>query len=227
MPPDSPVALSDDEFDRLAEFLDCYAAFDTDGLLGLLHAVVVAPGLVPPSAWFPVLVPEGLGECDAANARDFVGLVMRQYNDVADALGQGMAIMPEPEDEEGCEAFAAGFIAGAEIDPEWIEDADRWTFAAPFAYLAGRLDLVSKRAVADIESNLAPDPYADTSSGNGRHSRRGERDVQGTSPIVAPDAPHQEGRTRRSNEPCPCGSARSTSAAVLTVARLVHRADFP
>jgi len=78
MLPASPVALSDDEFDRLAGLLDDYAAFDNDGLLGLLHAVVVAPGLVPPSAWFPVLVPEGLGECDAASAGDFISLVMCQ-----------------------------------------------------------------------------------------------------------------------------------------------------
>jgi uncharacterized protein len=174
----------------------------------LLHAVVVAPGLVPPSAWFPVLVPEGLGECDAANARDFVGLVMRQYNDVADALGQGMAIMPEPDDEEGCEAFAAGFIGGAEIDPEWIEDADRWTFAAPFAYLAGRLDLVSKPTGADIESNLAPDPMPILRREMAATVAAANETFKEHRLASLPTRPIKKGTRVGRNEPCPCGSGK-------------------
>ncbi|CAN5920166.1 hypothetical protein BH11MYX4_BH11MYX4_05380 [soil metagenome] len=41
----SPIAapLSDDELDVLADLLDEHAAFDLDGLLGILHAVAVAP----------------------------------------------------------------------------------------------------------------------------------------------------------------------------------------
>ena len=208
MPPASPLALSDDEFDRLAEFLDDYAAFDTDGLLGLLHAVVVAPGLVPPSAWFPVLVPDGLGRCDGENARDFIGLVMRQYNDVADALGQRMTIMPQPDDEEGCAAFAAGFIAGAEIDPEWIEHADRWTFAAPFAYLAGRLDLLSKSTVADIESNLAPDPMQILRREMAATVAAANDTFKEYRLASLPARPVKRGARVGRNEPCPCGSGK-------------------
>jgi yecA family protein len=206
MPPASPEALSDDEFDALAELLDAYSPFDTDGLLGLLHAVVVAPGLLLPSTWFPVLVPHGLAE--AASARDFIGLVMRQYNDVADALAQNMAIMPEPDDAEGCEAFAAGYIAGAEVDPEWIKNADRWTFAAPFAYLAGRLDLISDATIADVEQNLAPDPRQILRREMAATVRAANDSFKEYRQAAPPTRTVTKAIRVGRNEPCPCGSGK-------------------
>ena len=60
--PSAPVKpLSDDESERLADFLEAHSPFEMDGLLGLLNAVVVAPSLLPPSAWLPVVLPAGLG----------------------------------------------------------------------------------------------------------------------------------------------------------------------
>jgi uncharacterized protein len=151
-------ALSDDEVDTLVDLLDVSSPFDFDGLLGMLHAVVVAPSVLQPSIWFPVLAPEGLDELDEQGAKNFVALVLRQYNDVADALAHDTLVMPDPDDVEGCQSFAAGYVAGAELDPEWIGDAARWTFAVLPAYLAGRLDLVPHDKLQDIEQHLAPDP---------------------------------------------------------------------
>ncbi len=52
-------ALSDDEYDELAELLADHSPFDMDGVLGVVHAVAVAPSLVQPSVWLPVVLPSG------------------------------------------------------------------------------------------------------------------------------------------------------------------------
>jgi len=155
-PPVKP--LSEDEFERLAEFLEAHSPFDTDGPLGVLNAVAVAPSLLPPSAWLPVVLPTGLGGLGTTEAQEVIGLLFRLHGDVLDALKHQQALMPAPEDVAECKAFAAGYAAGAEIDPEWISNADHWSFAAPMAYLGGRLDLVSEKTAQDIQLNFAPDP---------------------------------------------------------------------
>lgn len=73
---------------------------------------------------------------------------------------------------------SGGYAAAAAIDPAWIGDYDRWTFAAPFAHLAGRLDLVPEPMLAKLE---ATKPAAPTRVSVARVGR---------------------------NEPCPCGSGK-------------------
>jgi uncharacterized protein len=202
------MALSDGEFETLSDLLDAHSPFDFDGLLGLLHAVVLAPSPLQPSVWLPVLLPEGLGDLDDDTVKEFIGLVMRQYNDVVDGLARSSATMPMAEDVEGCESFAAGYVAGAELDPAWIGNDDRWTFAAPLAYLAGRLDLVPATMLEDILRHLEPDPkelvrqqmgglIAATNESFEKHRRAS----LSQRPRLTP------GRVGR-NEPCPCGSGK-------------------
>jgi hypothetical protein len=158
--PSTPLAserLSDEEFEGLTEFLDAHSPFDYDGLLGLLHAIAVAPGLVPASTWLPVVSPDGLGGTDSESVKAS-GWLLRQYGEIVDALKTEEAILPDRDDVEACQAFAAGYAAGAELDPEWTGDDDRWTFATGMAYLGGRLDLLTEFEIQDIESDLAPDP---------------------------------------------------------------------
>lgn len=91
---------------------------------------------------------------DAAGAQEFFNLVMRLYNEVLDGLKAHQPMMPEEDDVPGCESFAAGYVAGAEIDPEWIGDADRWTFASWAGYLGGRPDVVPTATRAKFEEHL-------------------------------------------------------------------------
>ena len=133
--------LSDDEYEKLADLLDASSPFDTDGLLGLLHAVAVAPSLMPPSTWIPIVLPDGMGSVNATSAQELIGFMMRLYNDVLDGLKSRHVLMPEEDDVAGCDSFAAGFIAGAEADPAWIGDDDHWTFASWAAHLAGKPEL--------------------------------------------------------------------------------------
>lgn len=209
VPPSSFMALSDDEFETLCDLLDAYSPFDFDGLLGLLHAVVIAPSLLQPSVWLPVILPDGFGDLDSDSAKSFIGLVMRQYNDVVDGLAHSSATMPMADDAEGCQSFAEGYVAGAELDPEWIGNDDRWTFAAPLAYLADRLDLIPAKVRADIERHLAPDP------------KKVLREQMGATIATMSDSfekyrrtsiAHSHSRPTSSragrNDPCPCGSGK-------------------
>lgn len=211
MPPVSVSPLSAEERESLADFLDEHTAFDVDYLLGFFHALGVAPSLLQPSSWLPVLVSaEAMARLETDDVNEFVSLILRQYNDVIDALEHRQLIAPDPADADACEAFAAGFTAAAELDPRWISDAPRWTFAAPFAYLAGRLDLVPPKMLADIELHLQPDPkqyfrdqitamIATTCDTFAKYRTAG-----------APEPPvaHQHHVRVGRNQPCPCGSGR-------------------
>lgn len=143
------MPLSDDDYGRLGDLLERHSSYDTDGILGLLHAVALAPGIVAPSNWLPVaavVAPSAVGIEDEVS--ELVGLLVRLHNEVLNATNSGQAIAPDEDDEEGCFCFAQGYCAGASLDPWWTDDAARWTFAAPFAYLARRLDLLSDEAIA-------------------------------------------------------------------------------
>lgn len=212
MPPISPSPLSDAESDTLAELLDAYSPFDFDGLLGVLHAVGVAPAMVLPSAWLPVIVPSGFGDLDANGVSAFIDLVMRQYNHVIDALERDSVIVPLTDDSDGCESFATGYVAAAAIAPEWIGNDDRWSFAAPIAYLADRLEYVPEVMLADIERNLAPDPkkYLREQLGSMvvTTSTTFEKYRRAHAPV--PPTPRQAPVSLRvgRNDPCTCGSGK-------------------
>jgi uncharacterized protein len=218
----SPFAapLSDDDFDALGDLLHEHSPFDTDGVLGVLHAVAVAPGLLPPSAWLPEILPTGPGD----DAQTFISLLLRLYNEVLDALNDGEAILPDDDDVAACESFAAGYAAAAALDPAWIGDDDRWTFAAPFAHLGGRLDLVPEPFLAKLESmpdaklvtrqNLAA--IVATTNESFRKLR------QAALPKAASATRAPVARVGR-NEPCPCGSGKKFKRCCIdrgTAARL-------
>jgi uncharacterized protein len=197
--------LSDDDFDALGDLLDEHSPFDTQGVLGVIHAVALTPSLMPPSAWLPEVLPNGPGQ----DAQVLIGLLLRLYNEVLDALNDGHAILPEEDDVTACEAFAAGYAAAAARDPAWIGDDDRWTFAAPFAHLAGRLDLVPASMLAKLEA--MPDPKLLTRQNLGaivRSTHESFRKLRQAAlpkaPTLARDSAARVGR----NQPCPCGSGK-------------------
>ena len=167
-----------------------------------LGKIAVAPGMVPPSAWLPEVLPEGPRE-----ASQLLGLLLRLYNDVLKAVQRRRPLLPEVDDIEGCRAFAAGYAAGAALDPLWIGDKDRWTFAVPFAYLAGRRDLLSDGAIAKYdEIQDACDTarrYLDALVVAADETFRKARLAAFQNARSAPHA----ARVGR-NEPCPCGSGK-------------------
>ncbi|MBN1652177.1 MAG: SEC-C domain-containing protein [Deltaproteobacteria bacterium] len=205
--------LSDDEYSRLADFCDEHAPLGMDGVMGLLHAVAVAPGLMPPSAWLSHALPDkNLGK--ARNSRDIIGFVFRCYNDVLSSIQKRMTITPEDDDEDAWELFAKGYIAGALLDPEWVRHEDRWTFAAPFAYVSGRRDLVPERLLHKMGSESSQQELLKTLRSQmasvivatDDSFKPVRRDI-----AIAAAAAAQKTRTTTRvgrNEPCPCGSGK-------------------
>lgn len=202
--------LTDDEYETLASALDDNSPFDVEGLLGVLHAVSVAPSLVPPSTWLHVVLPDGMAGLDARGAQEFLGLVMRLYNDVLDGVTSRRPIMPHADDEAGCDAFAAGFVAGAEADPEWTGDDDHWSWTAWAAYLAGKRELVDPTILRQLDGDPDARPTlrekmafmvlaANETFLTVRRAALGE-----LTPTAPPSTKARVGR----NEPCPCGSGK-------------------
>jgi uncharacterized protein len=136
------VPLSDDEFDALAE-----RGLDLDRVFGVLHAVLIAPGMIAPSQWLPLAFGEVPPEPTS------IERVLRLYNEVANALHDGEGFLPTPDDEPACVAFADGYAAAAALDRQWTGNADRWTFATPLALLGGRRDLVPSSQLAELDAN--------------------------------------------------------------------------
>lgn len=211
--------LSDAEYDALADVLEAHSPFDLDGVTGLLHAVVIAPSMMPPSTWLPRVLPDGLGSLE--DARSSLQLLMRLYNEVVGGLAKKMVLMPEATEVDACESFAAGFVAGAELDPEWLGDPARWTFASWAAYLAGRLDLVPPSTLV----KLAGEPE--------ESQRMIRRDMGGIilaaddsfkrlrrEPVEPPRATQARTTTRIGrNDPCPCASGKKYKRCCVDRAR--------
>lgn len=203
----SSYALSDDEFEALADLLDKRGAVDIDGLLGFLNAVAVAPSLVPPSTWLPAVLSEkrlaGIGH-DEFNS--LIDLLLRQYNDIVDALEQNSLIAPNATDVDTCQLFAAGFAIGAQLDPTWANNADHWSFASPLAYLGDQRDLVPTHQLAsfdadpDTKNNIRRQLTAIVGAAYDTFKKYRRAELL---PPAHPRAP-RIGR----NDPCPCGSGR-------------------
>ncbi len=143
--------LTDEEFDALEALIDSQTPLRMDGLLGVMHAVAIAPSTIPLEQWL------GLVEFDAAehsteDMQAVVPDVVRLYNEVVGMLDEDAALLPEVDDVERFASFAKGYIAAAQLDPVWLDDPDYWAFTEAFALLADRPELVQPEVRAKIEA---------------------------------------------------------------------------
>ena len=200
------ASLSHDEYQELAAFLDDLGLLEIEGTLGLLHAVSIAPSLIRPSTWLPrVLSPEQDQALDTEELNVFLELLLRQYKAIFTGLSRGEVIMPEAHEEEACVSFAGGFVAGAELDPEWRGNDQLWDYVEAIAYLAGRLDLVTDETQArlDAEPNIRAILCGDMEPLIGNANLEFGR----ARPLGTPMAVQAARRVGR-NDPCPCGSGK-------------------
>jgi len=225
-----PDQFPQEEYERLSELLDLHSPLDLNGVLGLLHAIAVAPSVIPDEAWLPKVLIGDHAQGDTALARYCIELLVRLKVEVQDALDHSQTIAPDSDEVDECRAFAAGYVMGAELDPQWIGDVNRWTFASGIAYLADRLDVVPQHTLEKLEQNLAPDPrkilrdqmrsVVHAAAESFKNARIGgpheDARVSLADTIARPNAcgatddrrsfpaSRQAGR----NDPCPCGSGR-------------------
>ncbi len=192
--------LTDEERAILAGLLGDDPPFDPDAIDGLFTAVAVAPGLVMPSVWLPRVLPGGAPR--PGSETELVGLVMREYEAVVAGVESGKLVKPAPEDHDRCVQFARGFIAGAQLDPEWNGHEARWGFVSWAALLAGRPELVP----ADVRAQLAGTEPALASSIEMfvLAARDSFGEGRGRAPASTVVRAEKVGR----NDPCPCGSGK-------------------
>lgn len=220
--------LSDKDYEKLADLLDQHSPLDLDGLLGLMHAVAVAPGFVPPSQWLQLVILEGTPGFGGNVAQEFFGLAMQLYNRVVDALATARFIIPEADDPDACDSFAAGFIAGAELDSVWIGNDDHWTFASWAAYLSGIEELVAPSFLEEIkgEPNIRSILYKNipglvvAANQTFREIRLAEARAKanGGQPLKPASAAGRAGR----NDPCPCGSGKKYKKCCIDGPTVTH-----
>lgn len=202
--------LSDDEYAKLADLLHAHSPFDIDGVLGVLYAVTIAPGFVPPSRWIPVVFPDGMRGLDEEGAEEVLGLLIRLHDEIATALAKRRVMMPAEDEIEACDSFAAGFLAGAEADPEWVNNDAHWTFTSWAAYLAGKPELIAPDLLQKFQEdpNIRPTIYKSmVASVVTAHDVFLEVRRNALSEAVWALQASTARRVGR-NEPCPCGSGK-------------------
>ncbi len=130
------------ELDVVCGWLAEHSDFDHDGVLGLLHAVSIAPGRPGLGLWLPLLLRSERARSFHRSDRRVVGLLLRQRDDVVAALAAREVIVPEPEETRAWGSFARGYVHGAALDPLWRAQPKAWKLVAPFAFLAGCHDFL-------------------------------------------------------------------------------------
>src|SRR5258708_18953885 len=99
---------------------------------GFFAALISGPELVPPSKYLPKICEDRTVFEDTSSAQEFLSLIMRHWNAIADTLNSGEVYLPLLlEDESGIahgNDWANGFLRGMEFGKEdWallLDDED-------------------------------------------------------------------------------------------------------
>ena len=87
-----PEPLTDAEFDHLSAILEQLGdkrSMNLEQLDGFLAALICGPELVPPSKYLPMIWGDQTVFEDASSAQEFLSLIMRHWNAIADTLNSG------------------------------------------------------------------------------------------------------------------------------------------
>jgi uncharacterized protein len=162
--------LTDTELDHLSAVLARFGdkhSMNLEQLDGFLAALICGPELVPPSKCLPMIWGNRTVFEDASSAQEFLSLIMRHWNAIADTLNSGEVYLPLLlEDESGIahgNDWASGFLRGMEFGKE------DWTLLLDDEDYGG--SLVAIFALAN-EHNADPEmrPYKDSISADLRET---------------------------------------------------------
>jgi uncharacterized protein len=145
--PMKPEPLTDAEIDHLSAILERFAnegSMNLEQLDGFLAAVICGPEFVPPSKFLPEIWGDQTVFEDTSTAQEFLSLIMRHWNAIADILNAGEIYLPLLlEDESGIARgndWADGFLRGMEFGREdWallLNDEDHGGSLMPIFALA-------------------------------------------------------------------------------------------
>ena len=217
--------LTDAEFDRLHSVLARFGAkhaMNLEKLDGFLAALICGPDTIFPSEYLPVIWGDDIVLESAFGTQpllhDFLALIMRHWNVIADTLHSGEIYLPLLlEDENGiahANDWAAGFLRGVELRKEdWahlLHDEQHGGWLIPIFALAHEhnLDAVMRPYKEPVSLERREQLIVGIAAGvTGiyRHfqtqrlvekEQLGDSTVRRTTPKI--------GR----NDPCPCGSGK-------------------
>jgi uncharacterized protein len=214
--------LTDAELDHLSAILERFGdkrSMNLEQLDGFLAALICGPELVPPSKYLPKIWGDQTVFEDASSAQEFLSLIMRHWNVIADTLNSGDVYLPLLlEDENGstpANDWANGFLRGMEFGrDDWtllLEDEDHGgSLIAIFALANENHPDPEMRTYKDpISADLRETLIAGAAAGTTQIYRyfKAQRflakDPLGNMPDFLRAMP-KIGR----NDPCPCGSGR-------------------
>ena len=120
-----PEPLTDAELDHLSAILERSGnelSMNLEQLDGFLAALICGPELVPPSNYLPKICGDRTVFEDTSSAQEFLSLIVRHWNTIADTLNSGKVYLPLLlEDESGithANDWADGFLRGMEFGKE-------------------------------------------------------------------------------------------------------------
>jgi uncharacterized protein len=150
-----PQPLTDAEFERLTSVLKRLSdkrSMNLEQLDGFLAALICGPEIVRPSEYLPVIWGDDMVLEDSFGAQpvlqDFLSLIMRHWNVIADTLHSCDVFLPLLlEDENGishANDWAKGFLRGMELcKTDWavlLDDEKHGGWLVPIFALAHELD---------------------------------------------------------------------------------------
>jgi uncharacterized protein len=221
-----PQPLTDAEFQRLSGVLgrfDNKHPMNLEQLDGFLAALICGPEIVHPSEYLPVICGDDMVLEDSFGAQsvlqDFLSLIMRHWNVIADTLHSGDVFLPLLlEDKNGISHatdWAKGFLRGMEFHKEqWaalLDDDEHGGLLVPIFALAHEHDpdpemRPYKEAIsAEQRERLIVGAAAGVTGIHRYFQARGsvERQPFDNATTFRRTVP-KIGR----NDPCPCGSGK-------------------
>lgn len=211
--------LTDAELDNLSAFLERLGpkrSMNLEELDGFLAALICGPEL--PSKYLPKIWGETLFD-DTSSAQEFLSLIMRHWNVIADTLNSGELYLPLlSEDENGntpANDWAIGFLRGMEFGKEdWarlLDDEDHGgSLVAIFALANEHNPDPEMRPYKDpISTELRETLIVNAAAGTTQIYRyfKAKRFLNDDPLGNVPDFLRTMPKIGR-NDPCPCGSGK-------------------
>jgi len=213
--------LTEAEFELLGAILERLSderRMNLEHLDGLLAALICGPNLVRPSEYLPKILGEEFVVEDTSVLKEFLSLIMRHWNAIADALNSDEIYLPLLlEDENGIahgNDWANGFLRGMEFGKEdWallLDDDDEGGSLVPIFALANEHNPDPKmRPYKDpISTELRETLIMSAAAGATQIYRyfKAQR-LLDDDPLGMPTFRRKTPKIGR-NDPCPCGSGK-------------------
>jgi uncharacterized protein len=216
--------LTDAELDRLGDFLkDCKGgkAMNVEMLDGFFAALIAGPETVMPSEYNREVFGGEMSEtCEFSSldeAKEILGLMMRQWNTIAGTLLKGEVYVPLLKQDENGVAHgndqAQGFMRGMHMRhdgwAELMDDEEHGGCLVPMMMLYHEHDEDPKMRPKPISPEQREDVIAHMAAGlvgAYRYFRQQRGSYSGAS--FERRAPNQNASKIGRNDPCPCGSGK-------------------